>query len=250
MFASPERALLFDINDFDESYPGPWEWDVKRLAASLVVAGRENGFTDKQTRQDRRRRGTTLSRRHVLASPTWATSPCGTPGSMSPKRNGSSPPSSTRRSESGWTSRCEGTSPDHLRSLDKLTEVVDGRRRIIADPPLVVPVSQLAPGMRRDEVESTVEGILLGYGSSLDPGHRGLVGSYTFVDMARKVVGVGSVGTRCWIVLMRGRDDDDPLFLQVKEAQAVGAGRSPGRQPVCHRGRTSGGRPADHAGGR
>jgi uncharacterized protein (DUF2252 family) len=109
---------------------------------------------------------------------------------------------------------------DHLRNLDKLTELVDGRRRIVADPPLVVPVARLLPDVGRAEVETQVQEILDDYAQTLDPGHQRLVGSYTFEDMARKVAGVGSVGLRCWIVLMRGRDADDPLFLQVKEAQA------------------------------
>ena len=108
---------------------------------------------------------------------------------------------------------------DHVRTLEKLTEVVDGRRRITADPPLVVPLSELAEDLGPGEVEHTVEQVLLAYVASLGPGHADLVGSYTVEDVARKVVGVGSVGTRCWIVLMRGRDERDALFLQVKEAQ-------------------------------
>ena len=108
---------------------------------------------------------------------------------------------------------------EHLRSVATLTRVVDGVRRIVSDPPLLVPVSELAPGVVRDELEESMENLLWDYADSLAPGHRELARSYSFVDMARKVVGVGSVGTRCWVVLMRGRDDDDPLLLQVKEAQ-------------------------------
>ncbi len=220
LFASAERALLFDINDFDESYPGPWEWDVKRLAASLVVAGRGNGFTDKQTRKIvvaavRRYRDAMASFAGMGNLTLWYSRI-----DVDELQRLLGPQLDARARRRLDRSLAKARSHDHLRSLDKLTEVVDGQRRIVGDPPLVVPVSQLTPGMRRDEVESAVEGILLGYSSSLDPGYRELVGSYTFVDMARKAVGVGSVGTRCWIVLMRGRDDDDPLFLQVKEAQA------------------------------
>jgi uncharacterized protein (DUF2252 family) len=108
---------------------------------------------------------------------------------------------------------------DHLRSVATLTQVVDGVRRINSDPPLLVPVAELAPGVARDELEESMENLLWDYADSLAPGHRELARSYTFVDMARKVVGVGSVGTRCWVVLMRGRDDGDPLLLQVQEAQ-------------------------------
>ncbi|MGZ8741790.1 MAG: DUF2252 domain-containing protein [Nocardioides sp.] len=219
IFASPERALLFDINDFDETYPGPWEWDVKRLAASLVVAGRENGFTEEQTRKI----VTAAVRRYRDAMKSFADM-----GNLALWYSRIDVAEAQRlltdQLDSRFRKRLDKTvakarSRDHMRSLDKLTEVVDGQRRIIADPPVVLPISQLAPGMGREEVESTVEGILRDYAESLDPGQRELVGSYTFVDMARKAVGVGSVGTRCWIVLMRGRDDDDPLFLQVKEAQ-------------------------------
>jgi len=219
MFASPERALLFDINDFDETYPGPWEWDVKRLAASLVVAGRQNGFEAKPTRKvvvaAVRRYRDAMTRFAGLGNLELWYSRVDVEEARRLLDDRLDPGLRKRLDKS--VAKARGR--DHLRSLDKLTEVVDGRRRIIGDPPLVVPVSQLAPGMRRDEVERAVEGILLDYRSTLDLGHRELVGSYTFVDMARKVVGVGSVGTRCWIVLMRGRDDDDPLFLQVKEAQ-------------------------------
>jgi uncharacterized protein (DUF2252 family) len=109
---------------------------------------------------------------------------------------------------------------DHLKSLDKLTELVDGRRRFVADPPLLVPVSDVAAGLGREDVERVVTDVLSRYAVTLPHGVRELIGTYTFVDMARKVVGVGSVGTRCWVVLMRGRDESDPLFLQVKEAQA------------------------------
>jgi uncharacterized protein (DUF2252 family) len=110
-------------------------------------------------------------------------------------------------------------SRDQLRTVATLTEVVDGVRRIVSDPPLLVPVSELAPGVARDELEESMENLLWDYADSLAPGHRELARSYSFVDMARKVVGVGSVGTPCWVVLMRGRDDGDPLLLQVKEAQ-------------------------------
>ncbi len=220
VFASPERRLVFDLNDFDETTRGPWEWDVKRLAASLVVAGRQNDFSDKRTR----RVVVAAVEQYRAAMATFAAL-----GNLALWHSrvdadevqrilGEDLDDKLRRRMDGTLAKAR--TRDHLRSLDKLTEVVDGRRRIVADPPLVVPVSDLLPGMGRSEVESQVQEVLDGYAQTLDPGHRLLVGSYAFEDMARKVTGVGSVGRRCWIVLMRGRDADDPLFLQVKEAQA------------------------------
>jgi uncharacterized protein (DUF2252 family) len=219
VFASPERQLVFDLNDFDETYVGPWEWDVKRLAASLVVAGRENGFSTKQTRKvvtatlrryrDAVRGFAELGNLALWYSRVDAAAALGLFGSdVDPK---------LRRRVDKAVTKARGR--DHLRALDKLTAVVDGQRRIVADPPLIVPVAQLAAGAQREEIAATVHEIVTRYADTLDPGHRALVSSFSFVDMARKVVGVGSVGTRCWIVLMRGRDDADPLFLQVKEAQ-------------------------------
>jgi uncharacterized protein (DUF2252 family) len=218
MFASPERRLMFDINDFDETIRGPWEWDLKRLAASLVVAGRENSFTDKQIR---RTVWATVSRyRSAMATfagmgnlDVWYAR--ADIEMVQQHLAGDLTQQMSRRLDKA-VAKARGR--DHRHSLAKLTEVVDGRRRIVSDPPTVVPVADLVEGMRRDEIESTVRGLIEDYTASLQPGPRELVRSYRFVDMARKVVGVGSVGTRCWIVLLRGRDDSDPLFLQVKEA--------------------------------
>jgi uncharacterized protein (DUF2252 family) len=218
MFASPERRLVFDINDFDETIRGPWEWDLKRLAASLVVAGRENSFTDKQIR---RAVWATVAR-YRSAMATFAAM-----GNLDvwyahadieevqQHLSGDLTKQMSRRLDKAVA---KARVRDHRHSLTKLTEVVDGRRRIVGVPPIVVPLTDLVAGMRRDEIESTVRRLLEDYTESLQPGPRELVRSYRFVDMARKVVGVGSVGTRCWIVLLRGRDDSDPLFLQVKEA--------------------------------
>lgn len=219
LFASPERALLFDVNDFDETYRGPWEWDVQRLAASLVVAGRENGLGAKRTRTVvvaavRRYRDALATFADLGNLALWRTRvDVAEAGTLLGE------PLDARTAKRLDRSAAKARGRDHLRAQDRLTEVVDGRRRIVADPPLVVPVSDLAPGMGRDEVEARVEEILRDYAAGLPHGPRELLDQYTFVDMARKVVGVGSVGTRCWLVLMRGRDDDDPLFLQVKEAQ-------------------------------
>ena len=164
----PERALVFDVNDFDETYPGPWEWDLKRLAASLVVAGRANDFSDKQARRVVRGRRRPLPRRDEARSPRWATWPSGTPGWTS-----TTCPAPAR---AGWTRGCvkrldktvaKARTRNHLRSLAKLTEVVDGRRRDRGDPPLVVPVAELAADRSRDEIEATVAGILRDYRRTL-----------------------------------------------------------------------------------
>ncbi len=219
MFASPERNLLFDVNDFDETCPGPWEWDVKRLVASLVVAGRANGFTEKQNRKV----VVAAARRYQDAMNGFAAQ--GNLAvwyarvSVTELRRLLADDIDAKASKRFDKAIAKAMGRDHLRSVATLTEVVDGVRRIVSDPPLLVPVAELAPGVARDELEESMENLLWDYADSLAPGHRELARSYSFVDMARKVVGVGSVGTRCWVVLMRGRDDGDPLLLQVKEAQ-------------------------------
>lgn len=219
MFASPERNLLFDVNDFDETCPGPWEWDVKRLVASLVVAGRANGFTEKQN-----------TKVVVAAARRYQDAMRGFAGqgnlavwyarvSVTELRGLLADDINAKAGKRFDKAIAKAMGRDHLRSVATLTQVVDGVRRIVSDPPLLVPVAELAPEVARDELEESMENMLWDYADSLAPGHRELARSYSFVDMARKVVGVGSVGTRCWVVLMRGRDDGDPLLLQVKEAQ-------------------------------
>jgi uncharacterized protein (DUF2252 family) len=218
LFGSPERRLVFDINDFDETWPGPWEWDVKRLAASLAVAGRANGYGRKV------RRGIVLSMagRYRVAMAEFAAMRdldvwyaradvddlAGTLGAQLDK---------TRRKQLDRM-RAKAMTRDSLQAYQKLTTAVDGSRRIVADPPLVVPVRDLVPEMEWRELADRLRGLLGGYRDSLPDDRRHLFDRYEFVDLARKVVGVGSVGTRCWIVLLAGRDEHDPLLLQVKEA--------------------------------
>ena len=220
LFASPERSLLFDINDFDETYPGPWEWDLKRLAASLVVAGRENGFTDGESRTvvvaGVRRYADAMASFAGMGNLALWYSRVDADEARGLFADGLSGRGRKRLDKSLAKARTR----NHMRSMDKMTRVVDGKRRIVADPPFVVPMTDLAPGVGRDEIEHTVQAVLDDYAASLDPGVRELVRSYSFVDLARKVTGVGSVGKRCWVALMRGRDDDDPLFLQVKQAES------------------------------
>jgi uncharacterized protein (DUF2252 family) len=219
LFASPERRLLFDINDFDETLPGPWEWDVKRLAASLEVAARQAGFTEKQRRKIQlatvRRYQDAMSQfagMHELD--LWYTSfdADQLPADVTAQLK-------KRSKKTLDKTLAKAHTRDRYRSFNKLTEVVDGERRIVADPPLIVPVSDLLPDSAVEQFELQLRGLLARYQHTLQLDLRVLAQAFEFVDMARKVVGVGSVGTRCWIVLMRGQDDDDPLFLQVKEAQ-------------------------------
>jgi uncharacterized protein (DUF2252 family) len=217
IFGSPERRLLFDLNDFDETLPGPWEWDVKRLAASLEVAGRENGFSRKERAVIVR--AAVASYRKAMREfaamtnlEVWyaRTDVAQVRGELESKL--------TKRQRKAWDAgAAKARSSDSLRSLRKLTGSVDGRPRIVADPPLIVPARDLAPAQAAG-LEEWMGPLVAKYRRTLEPSIRHLLGQYEFVDMARKVVGVGSVGTRCWIVLMSGRDDSDPLFLQVKEA--------------------------------
>ena len=210
VYASPERALLFDVNDFDETLPGPWEWDVKRLATSLVVAGRENGFDAADCRKAARTSAASYRKRmaefsemrelevwysHVRAEEVLALS------------------TSSRTTKKAKKNLKKARGRDNLHALSKLTRVVDGRRMIVDDPPLLVRVVE-------DELREQTYESLQKYRRTLQDDRRYLLDRYRFVDVARKVVGVGSVGTRDYVVLLEGRDDDDPLFLQVKEAEA------------------------------
>ncbi|MFD8542961.1 DUF2252 domain-containing protein [Streptomyces sp. NPDC059649] len=218
LYASPERHLVFDLNDFDETLPGPWEWDVKRLAASTAVAARDNGFPVEQRRDVVR--ATVRSYREAMRGfagmrtlDVWyARSDTEQLRALFADRLGKR--GRRRLARILETAR----SRDHLRSFERLTEVVDGTRRIVADPPLVVPLGDLLTGAHRAELEGHLRRLIEGYGQSLPADRRHLLRQFRMVDAARKVVGVGSVGTRCWIVLLLGRDDDDPLFLQAKEA--------------------------------
>jgi uncharacterized protein (DUF2252 family) len=222
-YASPERALLFDLNDFDETLPGPWEWDVKRLAASLVVAGRDNGFdaadcckAAQACAASYRRRMAEFSEMgelEVWYSHVSEEEAFGLLSDANTKKKTTKKMNKAVRKARGRNS---------LQALSKLTRVVDGRRMINDDPPLLVRIAE------KDELRVQIYDILEGYKRTLQDDRRRLLDRYRFVDSARKVVGVGSVGTRAYVVLLQGRDEDDPLFLQVKEARAsVLEGHSP-----------------------
>jgi uncharacterized protein (DUF2252 family) len=217
VFAAPDRRLIFDINDFDETFPGPFEWDVKRLAASFAVGGRDRGFK----KRERREVVTTAARayreeiRRLAAARSidiWY------------ERVDLDVIEQYRSQVSRKVARnfdkakAKAESKNSLRALTKLTREEDGELRIISDPPLIVPIEELVPKKKLKTVQAGLVDLVDQYRGTLSPDIRNLADRYRFVHVAHKVVGVGSVGTRCWIVLMLGNDSNDPLFLQVKEA--------------------------------
>ena len=218
-FASPERALVFDVNDFDETLPGPWEWDVKRLAASIEVAGRDAAMkpgerraaveaTVRQYREALRsfagltELGVWYSRLEGAALVEMARSELG-----------------PKQAPNMEASLAKARSKDSMKAFSKLTTIVDGQPRITADPPLIVPLRDLVNKEQEARMEHELHELFRAYRRSLQADRRHLLEQYRIVDIARKVVGVGSVGTRCWVLLLMGRQDADPVFLQVKEAQ-------------------------------
>jgi uncharacterized protein (DUF2252 family) len=223
VFAAPEGRPVFDINDFDEALAGPWEWDVKRLAASAEIAGRENGFSVKQRRKVvlasvSRYRETMLAFARMTALDVWYARL-----DADQIREELKPGTNGGPRKAVGQGMIKARARDSLPALAKLTAVVDGRRQIVADPPLIVPVGDLVAGQdEADAAESSepvICDLLAAYRRTLHEDSADLLARYELGSLARKVVGVGSVGTRCWIVLMLGSDDSDPLLLQVKEAE-------------------------------
>jgi uncharacterized protein (DUF2252 family) len=219
-FASPERDLVFDINDFDETLPGPWEWDVKRLAASVEIAARESGFKGGQRR--RAVLATVRAYREAMRSfaamrhlEVWYARLDASAILADTVQRVST--EDRRRAE---RLNAKALAKDSGRALSKLTHEVDGERRFMSDPPLVMTLDDLGADAPVEALREEVRGLLRAYHVTLRPDRRHLLEGYRFADIARKVVGVGSVGTRAWIVLLLGRDGDDPLVLQVKEATA------------------------------
>ena len=229
-FASPERRLVFDVNDFDETLPGPFEWDVKRLAASLAVAGRANGFPAK------------ARRKIVLAAGEgYRTAMGGFAGQpfldvwyahldIEPALAEFRSQVKAKRLKEFQALLAKAHSSDSMKALGKLTTMVDGRRRIISDPPTIVPVEEVFSDVQADAIYQLIGAVLGKYRRTLQSDRRHLLEQFTLVQVARKVVGVGSVGTRAWVALMDAGDGVEPLFLQAKEAQvsvlADYAGRS------------------------
>ena len=226
LFASPERSLMFDVNDFDETLPGPWEWDLKRLAASVVIAAREHGFTAAEAHTAALEVGsvyrTEMARlsglsmlgvwysRVDVATLTAELESIAATGTKADRRMAAR----TRQMVAKAHTR------DNIQALDKLTVVVDGERRIISDPPLVEPIEDIFPQVQRDAIMDQLLHLLRSYRRTLQTDRRHLLEQFALTAVARKVVGVGSVGTRAWILLLTGPLADDALFLQAKEAEA------------------------------
>ena len=220
VFASPERQLVFDLNDFDETLPGPWEWDVKRLAVSMLIAARNNDFPVKD--QDQIVLDTVEEYRTAMAGfaamnnlDVWYAH---LDVETTLKELG--PQLKPKMVKRGEKTLAKARTKDSMSAFSKLTRVVDGEARIIAEPPLIVPIDDLAQGLERDEMFDGLHELLRSYRETLERDRRVLLQEFRLTDFARKVVGVGSVGTRAWIALMLGRDGQDPLFLQLKEAEA------------------------------
>ena len=219
-FASPARRLVFDVNDFDETLPGPFEWDVKRLAASLAVAGRANGFTAK----DRRKVILAGVERYRSAMREFAGQPFlavwyahldvdDTIAQFQSQMKKKRVKATKKMLAKAYTS-------DSMKAQRKLTTQVNGQRRIISDPPLIEPVEEVFSGERASAIYELIRQTLGKYQRTLQSDRKHLLEQFTLVQVARKVVGVGSVGTRCWIALMDAGDGTEPLFLQPKEAMA------------------------------
>jgi uncharacterized protein (DUF2252 family) len=249
-FASPERILLFDVNDFDETVPGPFEYDVKRMAASFTIAGRNNGFSKADTRAATLAsvtayRETMAEFAQMRTMDIWyarldedelisairglvteaATEAKGAKAEKERKKEKADEKEEkqAKRAEKRAVQEVEKAhARDSLQALSKLGELVDGRYRIVSQPPIVVPLRDLAAtyGLSADEAERAIHEQFRAYRATLQADRRHLLEQFQIVDAARKVVGVGSVGTRAFIVLLQGRDAQDPLFLQIKEATA------------------------------
>ncbi|MDV7354648.1 DUF2252 domain-containing protein [Rhodococcus oxybenzonivorans] len=218
LFATPERTLAFDVNDFDETYPGPFEWDVKRLVASLAVAGRSNAFSGKQRKRivlacAAEYRETMLSQAERGELDVWY-SHIDAAAQLDELRDVLD--SSTRRRVQKTIDKSRGR--DSVQALSRLTTVVDGQPRIVSTPPLIVPIEEIFTGTQAEDIDRELNRRLRDYRDTLPAARRVLLDRYEYVQTARKVVGVGSVGTRAWIILLRG-PGGDPLFLQAKEAQ-------------------------------
>ena len=237
IFGSAERRLVFDVNDFDETLPGPWEWDVKRLAASLEVAARGNGFSGKQRREIilaavGRYRQAMRDFAGMTNLDVWYAHV-----DVDQLRAQYDSQLKARQRKVMDEGLARARTRDSMQAVGKLTRTVDGRPRIISDPPLLVPIDELIPAdTDRADLEGQLRRLIAGYRRTLETDRRYLLEQFEFCDMARKVVGVGSVGTRCWIVLMLGRDDADPLFLQVKEAETSVLSRFVGASKYTNQG--------------
>ena len=220
IFAAPDRRLTFNVNDFDETLPGPFEWDLKRLVASFAVAGRERGFG----RKARAGISSAVARSYREAMRNFASMRTldlwYARVEVDELARSFSEQASSKDAKRLERDLAKARTKDSLKAFAKLTHVVDGTPRIVSDPPLIVPVDELPDAGRQAIAREAIERLIRDYRRTLSGDRRRLVERFRYVDAAHKVVGVGSVGARAWIVLMLGRDVDDPLFLQAKEAGA------------------------------
>jgi uncharacterized protein (DUF2252 family) len=217
-FASPERSFVFDLNDFDETHRGPFEWDVKRLAASFEIAARHRDFSGSE--RSKAVLGVTRSYREAMRQfaamrnlDLWYARL--DLGDFAAQLSASK---DSRQAKAVRRNAAKARTKDSMKALSRLTTEVDGEPRIVSDPPLIVPLSDLVGELDIEAVEHEIRTLVRTYRRTLQGDRRHLLEDFRYVDLARKVVGVGSVGTRCWIMLLLGRDTADPLFLQVKEA--------------------------------
>ena len=218
-FAAPDRRLVFSINDFDETLPGPFEWDVKRLAASFTVAARDLGFDEKTRRSvvltTARAYRDAMARFAVMRNiDVWYTRLDA--DGIFRRFAGEMTAKARKRMEADLA---KARTKDSVRALARLCRTVDGELRIVGNPPLITPIENVLPEAEEAHLDAVIRRMLQTYAESLTPDRRELLARYRYVHAARKVVGVGSVGTRAWILLLLGRDGGDPLFLQFKEAQ-------------------------------
>jgi uncharacterized protein (DUF2252 family) len=220
VYAAPDRTLVFDVNDFDETLPGPFEWDLKRLVTSFAVAGRDRGLDPAQ----RAVVNTAASASYREAMHGFAA--MGTLDlwysrvSVAEIMERVASVGSAKQVARARKNLAKAETKGSMRALGKLTETVEGELRIRSDAPVVVPIHELLPPEQHDALDEGVRGMVRSYRSTLSDDRRRLLERFRYVDAARKVVGVGSVGTRAWIMLLLGRDEQDPLFLQFKEAEA------------------------------
>jgi len=254
-FASPERALVFDLNDFDETLPGPFEYDVKRMAASFTIAARNNAYSTADVRAAtsasvRAYREAMAEFAQMRTMDVWyahlSDDEMMTAARATAAKKDKKQAKALQRAEKTLQ---KARTRDSLQALSKLGELVDGRYQIVSQPPVVVPARELAliAGLDADEVEHLVREQFRTYRRTLQPDRRHLLERFEVIDFARKVVGVGSVGTRAFIVLLQGRDQEDPLFLQ-EGGLRLGARRPPAQEPVRPARRAGGARTADDAG--
>ncbi|MGV9859357.1 DUF2252 domain-containing protein [Gordonia sp. NPDC003425] len=219
LFATPERRLAFDVNDFDETYPGPFEWDVKRLAASLAVAALQNGFERRAAKEiarscAREYRETIAQQSEMGTLQSWYmhAEPTRKLVNMRDMIDAATAKSIRKQIDKAWRR-------DSLSALTKLTTVVDGELRFVSAPPLIVPIEELWSLESSRDIYAEFGDRLTAFRATMEPRHRVLLDKFRLERVARKVVGVGSVGTQAWVLLFRGRDENDPLILQAKEAQ-------------------------------